>query len=173
MQDSFDVESAAAAKAALLTAAQEVSSLLSQVHAAGAENEQLRKDLEASRLRESSQQALLDAQQPGDQLVAFNLHMQVVHENRGMKDQIEQLKRDLEVMYMDNNFITGAAGGISEMGGIGPSQMNTASRLASLLAPSEMSHFNLAVRLPTFVHPSACHSSMPACSHYPLSKQLA
>lgn len=150
VQESMDVESAAAAKAALMSAAAEVSSLLAQVSASEAENEQLRKDLEAARMRESSLQTLLDGQKPGDQLVAFDVHMGVVHENKELRDQIEQLKRDLEVMYMDNNFMTGAGGGGSEvLAGPGGQQshMNTSTRLASLLAPSEMSQFNLAVRL--------------------------
>jgi hypothetical protein len=114
----------------------EVASLLTQARSAAADAEQLRGDLEASRLRESSLRAQLDGQQPGDQLVAFDVHCGVVHENQALKDQIEQLKRDLEVMYMDDHFITGATnggGGPSDMG-----HMSTANRLASLLAPSEM-----------------------------------
>jgi hypothetical protein len=124
----------------------EVNSLLAQASAATADAEQLRADLEASKLRESSLRALLDGQQPGDQLVAFDVHMGVVHENQELKDQIGQLKRDLEVMYMDDHFISagGAAGGASEMG----AALNTNARLASLLAPSEMSNFNMTVRSP-------------------------
>ena len=167
-QEVEELASHTAAKAALVKAADEVSALMEQVSALEGECEALQQELSASRVRESALQTLVDTQQPGDQLVAFDAHMAVVHENASLKAQIEQLKQDLEFLYMDHNFLThhGTSGGAGGSGGE-LAQMTTAARLASLLAPSEMrtsgSHMSFAVRSAPCI-PGGCSSCTARCA---------
>jgi outer membrane murein-binding lipoprotein Lpp len=146
MQDTAAMASASASREALEKAANEASMLMDQVCQLEMEREKLQKDLEEAQRRESSLQTLLDGQQPGDPLVMLNVHTQVMHENKSLKAQVEQLKQDLEQVYRDGHFTT-QAGGPGESGHSG-SHMTTAHRLASLLAPSDMrgSHMSFAVR---------------------------
>lgn len=146
MQDTAEAVAGIVTSKALTNATNEASMLLEQMCQLEIKCEQLQKDLEGSRRRESSLQALLDGEQAGGSLVAFDVHMQVVQENKSLKAQIEQLKQDLEQLYMDDNFIT-EMGAAAEAGHSGSQMMSH--RLASLLAPSSMdmrgSHMSFAV----------------------------
>jgi dynactin complex subunit len=117
----------------------EIKNLMKQLQAAETENLELKATKAELQNRESDLQAIVHGRQARDQLVPHSVHQQVCLENKILKAQIRQLRADLEVLYIDEHFITGAAGADHQVGNGGgaQSQMSTVTRLGALLGYSD------------------------------------
>lgn len=137
----------------------ELNSLLRQLQTANAENAELRARSDAATERERGLQAIVDGRGAGDQLVPHAVHADVLQQNKVLTAQVQQLRMDLEVLYMEdawrtNNELDGSAVGAS---GVMPSAMNTVARLGALIGVSDRS--TLLVRCcPRAVH-AAVHAA--------------
>lgn len=118
-----------------------MNALLRQLQLANAENAELRATSEIATERERSLQAIVDGRGAGDQLVPHAVHAEVLHQNKVLTAQVQQLRSDLEVLYMDDMWRTNPDGPLEGTGtgasSAMPSAMNTVARLGALIGVSD------------------------------------
>lgn len=117
----------------------DVNVLLRQLQDAAAEVAEARASSEAATERERGLQAIVDGRGAGDQLVPHAVHAEVLHQNKVLAAQVQQLRSDLEVLYMDDLWRSNPDGMLEGTGtsGATPSAMNTVARLGALIGVSD------------------------------------
>lgn len=128
------------------TSEEDMNVLLKQLQAANAENSDLKEAVTGLQERQAVLQALLDDRTGSTRSVPMSEHQQVLSQNKQLQAQLLQLRMDLELLYMDDQFATGANEGASMgigasadgLSGAGPTSfMSTVHRLGALLGVPE------------------------------------
>lgn len=124
-----------------------MNALLKQLQAADTENTELKESVSKLQGQQAALQALVDDRQGGVGTVSMFEHQKIVSQNKELQAQLQQLRMDLELLYMDEQYNTGAVENDTSMGLGGNSEMNpsggptsfmsTVQRLGALLGAPE------------------------------------
>jgi TolA-binding protein len=127
-----------------LTPREDMNTLLQQLQAANSEIAELKASNGALQAREAALKAIVDSR-ADERQVTMEEHQAALAKNKHLEAQLRQLRMDLELLYIDDQFGSanyGAAGASTDnalAGASGPtgSCMSTVNRLGALLGVSE------------------------------------